>query len=123
MMKKVLYSLVTILVLCLGTAAGAWSQTIISIDLDPANATLAVSVAQQYTATANLSDGSTRDVTSSVTWSSIGGKVATVKSGGLVTAKNTGSTIIMATLGAVQGSTPVIVTSATLSKISVSPST
>src|SRR5437588_3542408 len=118
MMKKLLSSLATILVLYLCTAASAWSQTITSIDLDLANATLALAVVQQYTATANLSDGSTRDITSSVTWSSLSGKVATVKSTGLVTAKNTGSTSIMATLGAVQGSTPVTVTSATLSKIS-----
>jgi hypothetical protein len=53
--------------------------------------------ANQLTATATLSDGTTQNVTSSATWQSSNATVATVSSTGLVTAVAAGTTTITAT--------------------------
>lgn len=52
---------------------------------------------QQLTATLNMSDGSTQDVTASATWTSSDETVATVSTGGLVTGVAEGTATITAT--------------------------
>src|SRR4030095_16889680 len=51
----------------------------------------------QFTATGHRSDGSTYDLTSSVTWSSTNNGAAGISAAGLATAHNEGATIIGAT--------------------------
>jgi hypothetical protein len=59
----------------------------------------------QYTATGKYTDGSTQDLTTSVTWASSNTNVATITSAGLATAIKPGNTTISATSAGVVGST------------------
>jgi trimeric autotransporter adhesin len=78
-----------------------------SITVTPANVTTAVGASQQFTATGGFADGSTRDLTSLVTWSSSANGVATISntagSNGLASAAGNGATTITATLGGAGG--------------------
>src|SRR5436189_191525 len=91
------------------------------ITLSPAAASVPVNTTQQFTATGNYSDGSSRDLTALVTWGSSSTAVATVDANGLVTAVAAGSTNISATLGSISNSTSLTVTAPTISSISVTP--
>jgi hypothetical protein len=86
-----------------------------SIAVTPANKTLKPADTQQYTATGTFTDGSTQDLTSSVTWASSDITVATITTGGLATAVANGTTTISATDPAtlIKGSTTLTVSSTT----------
>jgi hypothetical protein len=60
---------------------------------------------QQFTAVLSYSDGSTKDTTSSVGWSSSAATVATVAGSGLASALAAGTTTITATSESITGST------------------
>jgi hypothetical protein len=102
------------------------AATLSTIQVTPANQKLAVNYTRQYTATGIYSDNSVRDVTASATWSTTTASFATVSnasdSKGLVTGKSAGTVNVIAAVGSVSGSTPLTVTAATLSSISVTPS-
>jgi hypothetical protein len=66
------------------------------------------------TATATLSDGSSQNVTASAAWDSSNIAVATVASGGVVTARTPGTTEIGATHQGMRGFAPLTVTGASL---------
>lgn len=85
------------------------NKTITSIAINPSNAILTSGTSQQFTATATFSDGTTGDVTSSVSWSSSSVGIATISSSGFVTAISTGTTTITATSGSVAGTTQLTV--------------
>jgi trimeric autotransporter adhesin len=93
-----------------------------SIAVTPANASVPLGTLTQYTATGTYSDGSTQNLTSTVTWSSSNTTTATITSpGGLLTALTlNGTTTITATSGTVNGSTGLTVVAATLTSISIS---
>ena len=94
-----------------------------SITVSPSTASVAAGFSQQFIATGNLSDGSTQNLTGSVTWNSSATSVATISSGGLASTSTVGSATITATLGAISGTASLTVTAATLVSISVaSPS-
>lgn len=76
---------------------------LISIAVAPVNAAIGVGKTVQYSAYGTYSDGSSQNLTSSVTWSSANVKIATIASGGLATGVKAGTTTIMATIGAVTG--------------------
>jgi hypothetical protein len=63
----------------------------------------------QFTARANLSNGTTEDRTSTATWQSDNTVVATVSSQGMVTVLASGDTAINATVGDVRGALGVVV--------------
>lgn len=63
----------------------------------------AVGATAQYSAVANLSNGSTENVTTSATWTSSNPDLATVSSTGLVTAVAAGNVSISATFDSVTG--------------------
>jgi len=93
-----------------------------SITVTPANPSIAKGGTQQFTATGRYSDGSTQNLTNSVTWSSSNTSVATVNSTGLASGVGNGSSTIQASLGSVIGSTTLNVTAAVvLSSITVTP--
>jgi len=92
-----------------------------SITITPASPSLAKGLTQQLTATGNYQNGSTQNLTASVTWSSSIGSVATVSVSGLATSVATGATVISATMGTITGKTLLTVTPATLSSIVVTP--
>lgn len=94
-----------------------------SISVSPSNATMANNTKLQLAAIGTFVDGSTRDVTSLVTWSSGNAGVANFVSStpGLITATSAGSTTVTVTAGTLTAVSTVNVTSATLSSISIFP--
>lgn len=93
-------------------ASGSTSVTvtdspITSITISPLNPSISKSkqATQQFSATATYGDGSSRDVTSSVTWSSSDRTVATISSTGLASAVIAGTTTIQAATGNESAST------------------
>lgn len=101
---------------------GGSQTTLSSISVSPASVTLNTGQTQQLTATGKYSDGSTRDVTATVTWTSSNTSVAKVSAGGLVTSLAAGQTAISATLSGISSSEAVAVNPKALTTISVSPS-
>jgi 6-phosphogluconolactonase (cycloisomerase 2 family)/urocanate hydratase len=99
--------------------------TLVSIAVTPANQSIANGTGQQYTATGTYTDGSTQNLTSAVAWASSAPGVASISnasgSQGLASSAALGSTTITATLGSIAGSTPLTVTAATLTSITVTP--
>ena len=94
---------------------------LLSISVTPVNTSIPVNTSQQYAATGNYSDGSSRDLTALVSWNSTSTSVATIDVNGNATATGVGSTTISATLGSVSGSTGLSVTAPTISSITVTP--
>ncbi|HEX3552491.1 MAG TPA: Ig-like domain-containing protein [Thermoanaerobaculia bacterium] len=89
----------------------AWTQaataaTLTSITMAPTNAFIDAGTTQQFTATGHYNDGTAKNITSSVTWSSSAVPVATISGAGLASGNGGGVTTIAATLGTVTGSTP-----------------
>ncbi|PKA05654.1 hypothetical protein CH375_04025 [Leptospira ellisii] len=96
-----------------------------SIEISPANFSMAKGNTKQFTATGVYSDTTTLDVTTQVTWTSSDTSKATVSNAngmeGIATGAGTGSATINATLGGISGSTTLTITSAVLVSISVGP--
>jgi len=111
-----------------GTISGTASVTVTnasisSIAVTPANSTMPIGAMKQFTAVATLSDSSTQDVSLTVLWSSSLAAAATISNQGLANSVANGTTTISATVGAVSGSTSLTVSTATLTSITVNPST
>ncbi len=85
-------------------------QILTSIRVTPASPSFLLGLTQQFSATGTYSDGSTRDLTNSVTWNSSNLGVATISATGLATSAGGGSSTITATLVSVSGSTILTVT-------------
>lgn len=79
--------------------SGGGTTTPISISISYIDQIIAFGANVSMTASGFYSDGSTRDLTNVVTWQSSDPEVATVDSGGVVSAVSVGETIITATLG------------------------
>lgn len=100
------------------------SATIESIDVTPKNA-ISYGTTQQYVATGTFSDGNTKDITTSVSWSSSVEERATIDASGLATAVSTDEsipTVISATLNSITGSTNLYVYDNELNSLSFVPS-
>ena len=95
--------------------------TLVSIAISPTAASIPLGTGQQFTATGTYTDGSTQDVTQSVTWASDTPAGAPVTAGGLVTGTAMGTANISATSGTITSSTAVAVTAPLLVSISISP--
>ena len=80
-----------------------------SISVTPSNLTVPAGRQVSYSAEGMYSDGSTKNLTNSVTWASTNMKAGTISSSGVLTSLMQGTTTIQATLGAVTGSTPLTV--------------
>jgi hypothetical protein len=85
-----------------GGDGGTQGPTLSSIAVAPA--TVAAGYVRQLTATGAYSDGSTQDISGSVSWSSSNDAAATVNSTGLATGTSPGSATVTATLGDASGS-------------------
>jgi uncharacterized delta-60 repeat protein len=105
-----------------GTAVlNVTNAQLLTITVTPANPTLNRGQTQSLTATGQYSDGSTRNITSLVAWSSVNPTIVSINSAGLATAANVGSTGVTATFAGRSGSTGVTVVAAILSRIEVTP--
>lgn len=98
-------------------------NSITALQVAPLNASVQPGVTQQYTATATYGNNTTADVTSQVTWSTSLASVATISSGGLLTAGALGTATIKAQSGNVIASTGVTVTQKQVTSISIAPLT
>jgi hypothetical protein len=79
------------------------NPSLLSITVTPGTSSIALGTHEQFTATGNYSDGSTQNLTNSVTWTS-DGVSATVTSTGLATATLLGSAHVIATSGSITSS-------------------
>jgi hypothetical protein len=86
-------------------SAGMCKPTLQSIAVNPANSSIAPGLSQQFAAVGGYSNGTTHDLTTSVTWSSSNPAAATINGSGLAAAVGIGNTSISAALGAETGST------------------
>lgn len=108
-----------------GTKAVTISQaTVTAVMISPSSVSIPKGTSTQFTAIANYSDGTTRDVTNSAVWSSSNSSIAGVNTstttGGLSQGIAMGATTISATIGGITGSAALTVTAASLVSISIS---
>lgn len=92
-----------------------------SIAVTPPNGDVSKGLTQQFKATGTYSNGSTRDLSQSVSWTSSDKNIVTIAAGGLATAVATGTATIQASQGAVTDSTKFTVLSAAVASIAVAP--
>ena len=113
-----------------GSVSGTTTLTVtpvalVSIAVTPANPSIALGTTQQFSATGTFTDGSTQDLTTTVTWSSSTNTVAVISnntgSQGLATSAAVGTTTITATSGSVAGSTLLTVGNPQLVSLAVTP--
>ncbi len=98
------------------------AATLVSIQVTPPAPSIAKGTTQQFTATGTYSDGSTQNVTSSVSWSSANTAVATISATGLATGVTAGGPVTMtATSGGLSSTANLTVTAATLVSVQVTP--
>jgi uncharacterized protein YjdB len=100
---------------------------LVSITVTPNPATIAIGARVQFTATGNYSDGTSRVITNSVTWSSSAPSIASSGNGrkkrGITVGKKAGTVTITATHGGtgISGTAILTVTNATLQLITILP--
>jgi hypothetical protein len=86
-----------LVLLTLLVAAPGRAQTVSSISITPSEPTVVIGGTTQLTATATLSNGSTTNVSGSVTWSSSDPRMVNVSSGGVASGFATGNVAVTAT--------------------------
>ena len=84
-------------------------RALVSIAVNPANSSIAQGGTEQFTAIGTYSDSNTQEVTTTATWATANGAVATIGVGGLATSVGAGTTTVTATIGAIAGSTTLTV--------------
>ena len=109
-----------------GTAQLTVTAVLQTITVAPTTASIPKGATRQFTSTGHYSDGSTQDLTTSVTWSSSNASIATISnsagSQGLATGVATGGPVtITATQGAISGTAQLTVTAAVVVSIAVTP--
>ena len=87
------------------------APTLLSLTVTPALPSISQGNTQQFTATGTFTDGSTQNITNSVTWNSSVTSVATINSSGVASALGLGTTTIQATSGVLNANTKLTVTS------------
>ncbi len=108
----------------LGSVSGSTILTVtvlVSVAITPPNPSIPLGTKQQFNATGTFTDGSTQDLTTSVSWNSSNTAVATINSQGLASTSEQGMTTITASSGKVRGSTTLTVAPPTLVSITVTP--
>ena len=107
------------------TTLSVTTAPLVSIAVLPPSPVIAAQTTQQFKASGTFADGTTGDVTSTVTWSSSALSVAsistTIPTSGLAQGLSAGQSTITALSGNVSGSAVLTVTSATLTSLAVGP--
>ncbi len=96
---------------------------LVSLAVTPGTATIAKGLTQQFTATGSYTDGSTQNLTSSVTWATSNAGAASVNSSGLATGLAQGAASISAAQGSISAMASLTVNPAALLSIAVAPGT
>lgn len=96
--------------------------SLVAISISPSNPTVQLNKTQQFTATGTLGDSSSKDISSSVTWTSSSTNVASINSSGLATAAGTGTSTITAAESGISGTTTLTVSTQS-SGLTVTPAT
>ena len=98
------------------------ATTLTAIAVTPAATSINISETKQFAANGSYSNGSYRDITTSVTWASSNTSAATINaSTGLATGFAAGTTNITATSGSIHGNASLTVNATTLTAIAVTP--
>ena len=92
-----------------------------SVNVTPSNSELPVGIFRQYSLIGNFSDGTTQDLTQYSVWSAPLPLIATLILKGEVVGASAGTGLVSAQYAGFSASTPVDVTNATLSSISLTP--
>ena len=127
---RLLATFTTLSLLALATGCRGFfvNPTLTSLTVAPTSVSLIQGQTQQLTATGTFDDGSTNNLTGTATWSTSASAVATVSTGGLVTAAATisnppGTATITATSGTVTATSTVTVNTGPLTAITISTTT
>lgn len=112
------------LVGCLGSGSskssnGSNSPSATSISVTPQNSALTVGKTLQFSAQATLSDGSSKDISSTGTWVTSDSSIATVNSSGVVTAVKMGVVLVGVSSGQAKTTTILNITSKKFSQSSL----
>ena len=102
-------------------SGGTQLNQVSSIEVGPPDSKIAMGLASQFTATGIMGDGSKRNISAQVAWSSSNPAIAWMGTGGSVATVRSGTATITATLNGVSGSTSLTVTPATLMSIELTP--
>ncbi len=98
---------------------------LLSLQVSPANPSIALGTSQQFKATGIYSDNTTQDLTQTVTWSLSDGTIASISndtaSKGLAKSAAVGTTSVKAASGNIFGTASLTVTAATLVSLNVTP--
>ena len=97
------------------------SVTIAAITISPDPVVIALGTKLPLRATATLSDGSTADVTASVTWSIDDPAVASIDTSGIAASLSPGATLVRARLGSVEGLAKLVVPSSKIVSVAITP--
>ncbi len=95
--------------------------TLTELQVEPGRAVLPSQLRVELTARGLFSDGSVRDLTDQVTWSSSDSSVASIQAEGLAQTLNPGQTTLQATLDGQSDSAELTVSGATLTRLEVTP--
>jgi 6-phosphogluconolactonase (cycloisomerase 2 family) len=110
------------LALLVGCDGAGGPATLQSVVVTPTSPSIVKGATQQFTATGHFSNGTLKDLTGTVTWTSSSTAVVTINNTGLATGVAVGGPItITAASGAVNGTTTLTVTPPTLQSITVTP--
>ncbi|WP_052729929.1 beta strand repeat-containing protein [Photobacterium halotolerans] len=100
------------------------AATVDSVQVTPANLSLAKGTSHPYTAIAHFDNNTSQDVSAQATWSSSDTAVATVSGTGVVSTLATGSAVITASFGGtVSNNANLTVTEATVLSVTIAPET
>jgi len=97
------------------------SPTLTSIAITPTSAELEIEATQQFTAIGTYSDGSTANITTTVTWTSSKPAALSISTGGLATGLSTGTSSVTATLNSVTSNSAAVAVGASLLSIAITP--
>jgi len=96
-------------------------EGLMSIVVSPLNATIALDLSQQFSATGIYADGTALDISGEVSWSSATTAVASINEQGLAQALTPGSSVITASFGGVSADTLLTVSDVALVSIRLAP--
>ncbi len=96
------------------------AAALVSIAVSVGHSSLPLGGAEQLTATGSYTDGTTKDITASATWTSSSPSVLAISGAGAATTKSVGAAVVSASSSGITGTANLAVSSAALVSISVS---